>query len=163
MRTLIRPFSITLPPHAHPPEGFCVLSYRSHVLMTTTIGKCVGCYTRRRPDRWVDCARAHLNAPRMDDARIPKVMVPCTRTALWPRSRAPRVRFRIVCASTFFVLVSSVWCCVCLGRGYIFPRNRGYADSPEETEQLITIQFEVTRDRKEGDGGGGGYSRHAWP
>lgn len=28
-------------------------------------------------------------------------------------------------------------------RGYIFPRQRGYDDSPAETEQLITVQFEV--------------------
>ncbi|CAM9754297.1 unnamed protein product, partial [Laminaria digitata] len=33
--------------------------------------------------------------------------------------------------------------------GYIFPRNRGYGDSPEETEQLITIQFEWNGELKE--------------
>lgn len=32
--------------------------------------------------------------------------------------------------------------------GYIFPRRRGYDDNPEETEQLITTQFEWNGDLK---------------
>ncbi|CAM9744731.1 unnamed protein product, partial [Hapterophycus canaliculatus] len=33
--------------------------------------------------------------------------------------------------------------------GYIFPRQRGYDDTPAETEQLITVQFEWNGELKE--------------
>ncbi|CAN0354177.1 unnamed protein product, partial [Ectocarpus fasciculatus] len=34
-------------------------------------------------------------------------------------------------------------------RGYIFPRKRGYEDTPAETEQLVTVQFEWNGELKE--------------
>ncbi|CAM9842675.1 unnamed protein product, partial [Ectocarpus sp. 4 AP-2014] len=34
-------------------------------------------------------------------------------------------------------------------RGYIFPRQRGYEDTPAETEQLVTVQFEWNSELKE--------------